>query len=129
MAGNNAGVIRHVGSAGNVRIYAPNLTPDGKTGLGTARDGWSDAQIARAIRTGVDDECLTLCKVMPHFDLSDEDMTAVIAYLRSLPPVANEITNQGCPTVDPAVSGAGTFVAADSTCAPPNASGSTKQTP
>jgi hypothetical protein len=118
MAGNNAGVLRRVGDAGLVRVYPANLTPDSKTGLGTADDGWSDMQIARAIRTGVDDQCLTLCRVMPHFNLTDADTAAVIAYLRSLTPVTNDVTNQGCPTVDPSVSGGGQFVDAGSCPAP-----------
>jgi mono/diheme cytochrome c family protein len=118
MAGNNAGVLRRVGDAGVVRVYPANLTPDPKTGLGTAEDGWNDMQIARAIRTGVDDQCLTLCKVMPHFNLSDADMAAVIAYLRSLPPVTNDVSNQGCPSLDPSVTGGGQFVDAGSCPAP-----------
>jgi mono/diheme cytochrome c family protein len=118
MAGNNAGVMRRVGDAGLVRVFPANLTPDSKTGLGTANDGWSDMQIARAIRIGVDDECLTLCRVMPHFNLSDDDMAAVIAYLRSLTPVTNDVSNQGCPGLDPSVSGAGQFVDAGSCPAP-----------
>jgi hypothetical protein len=95
-------------------VYPANLTPDAKTGLGSGNDGWSDEQIARAVRTGVDDECLTLCKVMPEFDLDDRDMAAVIAYLRTLTPVENAIDNQGCPTLDPTTSGAGQFVDAGS---------------
>ena len=123
MAGNNAGVLRRVGDAGTVRVYPANLTPDPQTGLGTAADGWSDMQIARAIRTGVDDQCLTLCVVMPHFSLSDGDMAAVIAYLRSLTPVTNDVTNQGCPTLDPSVSGGGEFVDAGSCPAPEDPDG------
>lgn len=107
MAGNAAGVSRRVGDAGIVRIYPANLTPDAKTGLGTAKDGWNDAQLARAIRTGVDDECLTLCTAMPRFDLSDTEMASVITYLRALPAVSNEIANQGCPDVPASASGAG----------------------
>jgi hypothetical protein len=119
MAGNNAGVLHRVGDAGVVRIYPANLTPDPKTGLGTAEEGWSDMQIARAIRTGVDDQCLTLCKAMPRFNLSDADMVAVIAYLRSLPPVTNDVSKQGCPTLDPSVSGGHQFVDAGSCPASP----------
>jgi hypothetical protein len=55
---------------------------------------------------------------VPHFNLSDADMTAVIAYLRSLTPVTNDVSNQGCPTLDPSVSGGGQFVDAGSCPAP-----------
>lgn len=67
----------------------PNLTPDDKTGLGN----WTDAEIARAIREGLDKDGVELA-VMPSYDyhsLSDEDVAAMVGYLRSLEPVNNEI--------------------------------------
>lgn len=67
----------------------PNLTPDKDTGLGD----WTDGEIARAIREGLDQEGIEL-KVMPSslfYRLSDEDVAAIVGYLRSLEPVANEI--------------------------------------
>jgi mono/diheme cytochrome c family protein len=78
-------------SLGPAFVYfaAPNLTPDVETGLG----GWSDAEIARAIREGIDRDGNAL-EVMPAFNyhvMSDADIAAVIAYLRSLPPVDKEI--------------------------------------
>ncbi|HLE15061.1 MAG TPA: hypothetical protein VI776_09955 [Anaerolineales bacterium] len=67
----------------------PNLTPDEETGLG----GWSDGEIARAIREGVDREGVELV-VMPSYSyhaLSDADVAALIGYLRKLEPVKNEM--------------------------------------
>ncbi len=67
----------------------PNLTPDEATGLGS----WSDAEIARAIREGVDKDGVAL-EVMPSYHLnalSDEDVAAMVGYLRSLEPVENEV--------------------------------------
>lgn len=67
----------------------PNLTPDQATGLGS----WSDAQIARAIREGVDKDGVGLV-VMPAYNyhvLSDADVAAMVGYLRNLQPVHNEI--------------------------------------
>lgn len=67
----------------------PNLTPDRETGLGD----WSDAEIARAIREGVDKDGVALV-VMPAYNykaLSDADVAAIIGYLRNLEPVRNEI--------------------------------------
>jgi len=73
-------------------VYAPNLTPD-PTGLGA----WSDDQIVAAIRTGVDDEGATLCTNMPRFTtLSDDQANAIVAYLRSLPPIAHDIPESDC---------------------------------
>ncbi len=72
-----------------ITFSAPNLTPDIPTGLG----GWTDAEIARAIREGVDKDGTALV-VMPSYNygsLSDADVSAIIGYLRSLEPVNNPI--------------------------------------
>ncbi len=67
----------------------PNLTPDNGTGLGS----WSDAEIARAIREGIDKDGVSLV-IIPSSNfhvLSDADVSALVGYLRSLKPVKNEI--------------------------------------
>jgi cytochrome c553 len=72
------------------RIVAPNLTPDPETGAGT----WSDDALARAIREGIGHDGRALFPLMPygHFrELPDEDVTAIVVYLRSLPPVRNRL--------------------------------------
>jgi mono/diheme cytochrome c family protein len=64
-------------------FYAPNLTP-----TGNIKD-WTDGEIIRAIREGVDDTGRSLL-IMPAGDfrnLSDEDVQALVAYLRSQPAV------------------------------------------
>lgn len=70
--------------------FAPrNLTPDMETGLGS----WSDAEIARAIREGLDKNGVALI-IMPSYayrHLSDADVAAIVGYLRSLEPVNNEV--------------------------------------
>jgi cytochrome c553 len=48
------------------------------------REGYTEATLARVIRQGVDSDGKTLASLMPRFDLSDADMTALIAYLRTL---------------------------------------------
>ena len=73
----------------SIVFAVPNLTPDQATGLGS----WSDAQIARAIREGVDKDGVGLV-VMPAYNyhaLSDADVAAMVGYLRFLQPVHNEI--------------------------------------
>jgi hypothetical protein len=73
--------------------YPANLTPDPDTGLG----GWTNAEIVRAIRDGVDDQNEPLCASMPHFsDMKDEEATAIVEYLRSLGPVHREIPSSDC---------------------------------
>jgi mono/diheme cytochrome c family protein len=62
-------------------LYAPNLTPSGNIA------DWTDGEIIRAIREGVDQNGRSLL-VMPSVDfrnMSDEDVEALIAYLRSQP--------------------------------------------
>ncbi|OGO27957.1 MAG: hypothetical protein A2Z16_13945 [Chloroflexi bacterium RBG_16_54_18] len=73
----------------SVTFAPPNLTPDKETGLGN----WTDAEIARAIREGVDKDGVGLM-VMPSYSfhyLSDADVAAMVGYLKSLEPVSNAI--------------------------------------
>ena len=48
------------------------------------RDPYTDESLARAIRTGLDSQSRPLSYLMPRFALDDEDMAALIAYLRKL---------------------------------------------
>ena len=71
-------------------LFARNLTPDRETGLGK----WTDTEIAATIRTGTGRHGRMAAPVMPwpaYAKLSDKDVNAVVAYLRSLPPVSNKI--------------------------------------
>ena len=71
-------------------IRASNLTSDSVTGLGT----WSEADIVRALRSGQRKDGRVLAPVMPYLWLnrmSDVDAFAVARYLKSLPPVRNEV--------------------------------------
>lgn len=73
-------------------IRASNLTPDPETGLGR----WTDAEIVRAIRSGEDRQGHTLAPVMPYAwfrGMSERDALAIARYLRTLPPVRNEVRN------------------------------------
>lgn len=65
----------------------PNLTPDPETGIGALSDG----QIARALRHGVGRDGRALLPVMPFAHMSDEDLVAVISFLRSEPPVRHHV--------------------------------------
>ena len=71
-----------------------NLTPDKETGLGS----WTDAQIIAAIRIGKTPDGRALSPVMPYPALShltDIDAQAIVAFLKSIPPVTNKVKNFG----------------------------------
>lgn len=71
------------------RVAASNLTT-GKGGVGSK---YSDAQMAVAIRHGIKVDS-TSAIIMPSNDFqgfSDEDVDAIIAYIRTMPPVDNEL--------------------------------------
>jgi mono/diheme cytochrome c family protein len=80
-------VIRHA----DFTAVTPNITPDPETGIGR----WTDHQIFMAIREGRRPDGSLLGPAMPsrfYRNLADEDVKAMIAYLRSVPPVYNLIT-------------------------------------
>jgi mono/diheme cytochrome c family protein len=67
-----------------------NLTSDRETGLGA----WTDDQIVSAFTAGIRPDGRKLAPIMPWQNLSHldrEDALAIVAYLRSLPPVKNAI--------------------------------------
>lgn len=74
---------------------APNITPDRETGIG----GWSDAEIKRALVEGSRPDHgrlagVQLAAIMPanfYKGLLPDDLDAVIAYLRSVKPIRNEV--------------------------------------
>ena len=69
------------------KFYARNLTSDKETGLGNV----SDRAIARALRNGVGHDGRVLLPFMEMQGLSDDDLQAVVSYLRTLPPVQNVV--------------------------------------
>jgi len=81
-------------------VYSRNLTPDPTTGLGS----WSDAEIVRAITSGLARDGRTMhWQAMPwdHFSrLSPEDLAALVTYLRHVPAVHSEIPPPQPPASD-----------------------------
>lgn len=70
--------------------YAPNITPDIETGIGS----WSDAEITTAIRDGRRPDGTMIGPPMPfeyYRDISDADVRAMVAYLRSVPAVKSSV--------------------------------------
>jgi mono/diheme cytochrome c family protein len=83
--------------AGGFRIEEPfgvavasNITPDRETGIGA----WTDEEIVRAIREGRGRDGRTLGPPMPYYlyrGLSDTDVRAMVAYLRTVPAVRHAV--------------------------------------
>ena len=68
--------------------YSANITPAGEIG------DWTDAELARAIREGIRPDGSLIRPPMPfsvYNRLSDTDLTAIVAFLRTLKPVETEV--------------------------------------
>jgi mono/diheme cytochrome c family protein len=68
-------------------FFTRNLTPDAETGIG----GMTDGEIARVLRYSVKKNGEAVLPFMPFQNMSDEDLTAIVSYLRSLKPVRNAV--------------------------------------
>jgi mono/diheme cytochrome c family protein len=70
-------------------IRAQNITSDKEAGIGA----WTDGEIVRAMREGVDKSGRALFPIMPYptyaKTMSDDDALAVVAYIRTLSPSKN----------------------------------------
>jgi mono/diheme cytochrome c family protein len=92
LAGSRTG-IAYTNPLGDERpgvVYPPNITPDLETGIGKL----SDADIAAAIRAGRGSHGQDRTVVMPwpgFARLTGEDVGAIVAYLRSIPPVSHRV--------------------------------------
>lgn len=67
-------------------LYSTNITPDPDTGIGN----WTGQQFQQAMRSGVRPDGTHLYPAFPYTaftKMTDEDIAAVFAYLKSLPPV------------------------------------------
>ncbi len=87
LSGSNFGVKFEMPPMGT--LYAPNLTPSGDI------NDWSDGELIRAIREGVHKDGRSLL-IMPSDNfrnLSDEDVQALVAYLRSQPATGGPTPN------------------------------------
>jgi cytochrome c553 len=87
--GDDLGGMLLLDEPGIMTFYGPNLT----AGQGGAGASFSDEDWVRAIRHGVDGEGKPLL-LMPSQNyrwMTDEDLGALLAYIRTLPPVDNEV--------------------------------------
>ena len=71
-------------------VFTPNITMDKATGIGK----WTDAQIIASIREGKRPDGSIIGPPMPielYRGLSDNDVKAIVAYLRAAKPVKNKV--------------------------------------
>jgi mono/diheme cytochrome c family protein len=70
--------------------FARNLTPDKATGLGA----WTEEHFIQVLRTGIRGNGAPLRPLMPwewFRQLTDDDLKAMLAYLRTIPPIHNDV--------------------------------------
>lgn len=71
--------------------YAINLTPDQNTGIGI----WTEDMFVKALRTGKHfGTSRPILPPMPwqsYSNMTDEDLKAMFAYLKSIPPITNKV--------------------------------------
>ena len=80
-------------------VYAANLTPDKDTGMGS----WREADFIKALRTGkhFGGNGRAILPPMPWIDfakMTDEDLKAIFAFLRSIRPIRNAVPDPKVPT-------------------------------
>lgn len=78
-------------------VIGPNITPDNETGIGT----WTRSDIKKALMTGERPDGRILSPVMPWEDLArlqENDVLAIVEYLKSLRPVKNRVADPFGPT-------------------------------
>jgi mono/diheme cytochrome c family protein len=69
-------------------VRSANLTPDPDTGLGR----WTEEQFRRALLEGIGPDGQALRYPMVRMKgLPDEDVSAIFAYLRSIPPIRHQV--------------------------------------
>jgi hypothetical protein len=81
--------------------FAPNLTPDMETGIGA----WDETVFIQAIRTGkLMGAGRPILPPMPYpwySKLTDDDLKAMFAYLKTLPPIKNHVPDPLPPAAPP----------------------------
>jgi mono/diheme cytochrome c family protein len=68
-------------------VYVKNITSDKETGIGK----YTDAEISRVLRYGVRPDGTAVLPFMPFHNTSDEDLTAIISFLRTQKAVKNKV--------------------------------------
>ena len=68
-------------------FYSKNISSDPETGIGK----YTDQEIARTLRYGVKRDGKVLIPTMEFQNISDEDLLAIVSFLRTIPPVKHQV--------------------------------------
>ena len=74
------------------KVTAPNITQDKETGIGS----YTDAELKQVMRKGIKKNGVPVAMVMPsgfYEIMTDRDLDAVIAYLRTIKPIKNTVAD------------------------------------
>lgn len=77
-------------------FYAPNISPDGKDGIG----GWTEAQFVTAVTRGTSPDGVHYFPAFPYVayrHVRPEDVRDLFAYLKTLPPVSGRVRDHDLP--------------------------------
>ena len=72
------------------KVTAPNITQDNETGIGK----YTDAELKQVLRKGIKRNGVPVAMIMPsgfYEIMTDRDLDAVIAYLRTIKPIKNTV--------------------------------------
>ena len=73
---------------GGKLVHTANLTPDEETGIGR----WTRDEFRRAVREGIRPDNRPLrYPMVPYRPLTDDEVDAIFAYLRTVPPIRNKV--------------------------------------
>jgi mono/diheme cytochrome c family protein len=76
-------------------VKTANITPDPETGIGK----WSADEFVRLVRFGVrPDNTVIVYPMVPFPELTDGDVRAIYAYLRTVPPIKNAVSRPAAAT-------------------------------
>jgi len=77
-----------ISNAEGQKIYSMNLTPDDETGIGK----WTEEQFKNAVKYGIVPSGPALRPpMMPFVNLTDSEISAIYAYLRTVPKISNKV--------------------------------------
>ena len=74
------------------KVTAPNITQDKETGIGS----YTDAELKQVMRKGIKKNGVPVAMIMPsgfYEIMTDRDMDAVIAYLKTIKPIKNTVAD------------------------------------